>query len=312
VAEQSGFPLKIDDALATALAQAAAQNQGEFSDSLPILALALQRLVKKRRSPDGSIDADPEQAHRLVSEAVAEAAKEALEAAGADEAALRQLMIPRLVAWDPRSGEGGAAKRRVATATELFANNRNSLKSLGDALVDQRLLTCAGSNYEVSHEALLRAAPLGDLILELRSKFVQADMLIMEARDWVDSGRRVEWVGRTGERLRNAENLLVDPDFGFVVSGQNQEVIAYLRVCAEKDQEERDLRERLERYQLANIAGERRRESRSHDVNEVPAGERTSVGGGARVYISASRRDLETAENIREALKRAGFDAARE
>jgi hypothetical protein len=64
VAHDSKFPLKLDESLATALAEAAAQNQNKYSDALPILAVALQRLVRKRRSPDGTIVAEPEIARK--------------------------------------------------------------------------------------------------------------------------------------------------------------------------------------------------------------------------------------------------------
>jgi hypothetical protein len=159
---------------------------------------------------------------------VADAAKEALAAAEVDEDSLRRLMIPRLVTWDPRAGEGGAAKRRVATAEELFAGDRSDLKKLADQLVNQRLLTRSGDNYDVAHEALLRVAPLEHFIVELRQKFVLADMLIMEARDWIGSGRRIEWATRTGERLRHAQTLLEDADLAFVLSGSDLEVTPYL------------------------------------------------------------------------------------
>lgn len=304
VAAASGFPIKLDDALATALAEAAAQNQGEFSDSLPILALALQRLVRKRRSPNGTIQADAQSANRLVSEAVAEATKEALEASGADDTKLRRLMIPRLVTWDPRAGEGGAAKRRVATANELFDGERQSLRPLADALVDQRLLTRAGDHYEISHEALLRVSPLGELILELRSKFLRADMLTLEARQWQDFGRRIEWVARTGERLRDSQELANDEDFGAMLSASHLGVGDYLAACEQKDRDERELRERLERYELANLSASVQAHLRQAEV-EI---EHELLGNGIKVYISYSRRDAEMSRMIADALRQAGFD----
>ena len=313
VADQSGFPLRLDEALASALAAAAAQNQGEFSDALPILALALQRLVRKRRSPDGTIVADPDSAGRLVSDAVAEAAKEALEAVEANELALRRLIIPRLATWDPRAGEGGAAKRRTATAAELFAGDRVALKPLAVALVDQRLLTRAGDNYEVSHEALLRVAPLGALILELRGKFLRTDMLTMEARDWMDNARRAEWVGRTGERLRDAQALLEDADFGAMLSAADLGIGEYLTACVEKDRQEREARERLDRYQLAqSIEVTPRHQLRLREVDPSPAAGATTRGGGAHIYISFSRDDFEIADRISEALSSAGFNPVRD
>jgi hypothetical protein len=309
VADQSGFALKFDDALATALAQAAAQNQGELADALPVLALALHRLVKKRRSPNGSIVAGAESAVSLVGDAVADAVREALESVGSDELALRKLIIPRLATWDPRSGEGGAAKRRVATAEELFGDDRAVLKPLAGALVDQRLLTCSGGYYEVAHEALLRVPPLGDLILDLRGKFVRAEMLTMEARDWRDSGRRVEWVGRTGARLRDAQALLGDADFGTMLMADNLGIAEYLAACSEKDREERELRERLDRYELASIAGETRRAMQLREVDTSSMSNPAPDGGGAQVFISASSKDLPILEKISTVLTKAGYKA---
>ena len=313
VADQSGFPLKLDDTLTTALADAAAQNQGEFSDALPILALALQRLVKKLRAPDGTIMANPENAVRLVGEAVANAANEALESVGANEAMLRRLIIPRLATWDPRAGEGGAAKRRMASEAELFAGDRATLRPLAGALVDQRLLTRAGENYEVSHEALLRVAPLGALILELRGKFVRADMLTMEARDWAENGRRIEWVGRTGERLRDAQALLEDEDFGTMLSGPSLDIREYLKACADKDRQELELRERLEKYQLAqSIGAATQLQPQLREVEADGSPGLTSPGDGVSVYISYSRTDLMAVDRISEALRSAGFNIVRD
>ena len=152
--------MQISEDLAEALSDAATESHGEVGDALPILALALQRLVKKRRAPDGEISLTPKDAAKFLNDAVAEAALEARTTAKADEAALRRLVIPELVAWDPRAGEGGAAKRQVAAEAVLFAGERAGLKPLADALVDQRLLTRSagedGPVYEVAHEALLR------------------------------------------------------------------------------------------------------------------------------------------------------------
>jgi hypothetical protein len=307
VANQSGFSLKLDEALTTALADAAAENQGEFSDALPILALALLRLVKKLRAPDGTIMVDPNNARRLVSDAVANATKEALDAVGADEAMLRRLIIPRLVVWDPRAGEAGAAKRRMSSGSELFAGGRANLKSLAHALVDQRLLTRAGHNYEVSHESLLRVAPLGDLIRDLRSKFLRADMLTMEARDWTEKGRRIEWAGRTGERLHEAQALLDDEDFSAMLSAPDLAVQEYLTACDEKDRQEREFRERY--ALLAQPIGESLRfPPQTHGIEMQISEVTTPRGDRPTVYLSYSREDLEVADRIGEDLERAGFN----
>jgi hypothetical protein len=122
----------------------------------------------------------------------------------------------------------------MACASELFAGERATLMPLAGALVDQRLLTRSGDNYEVSHEALLRVAPLGALILALREKFLRVDMLAMEARDWWEHGRRGERIGRTGERLNEAQALLEDEDFGAMLSASALGVREYLAACVKK------------------------------------------------------------------------------
>jgi TPR repeat protein len=180
---------------------------------------------------------------------------------------------------------------------------------LADALVNQRLLTRARDNYEASHEALLRVAPLGSLILELRSKFLRADMLTMEARDWIEYGRRIEWVARTGERLGDAQTLVADPDFGPLLSASKLGISDYLAACDDKDRQERELRERLDRYELANLTQGVRPQHRLPEptTNAIPGSE-TVRGDALRIYISYSRRDVVLSDRIFTALEQAGFD----
>ena len=157
----------IDPALVESFV-AAAGSGGEGGDALPILALALQRMVTKRRAPDGRITLEAKDAQKFLESAVSDATAEALASSKSDAEGLRRLVIPRLATWDPRAGAEGAAKRQVAAAVDLFTGDRAGLKPLADALVAQRLLTRTGDAYEVAHEALLRVSPLGELIFACR------------------------------------------------------------------------------------------------------------------------------------------------
>jgi hypothetical protein len=147
----------------------------DIGDALPILALALHRMVARRHAPDGRITVKPEEARGFIETAVEEAAKEAVKSANAGSDDLRRLVIPRLATWDPKAGPDGAAKRQVASDADLFADSRAGLRRLADALVTQRLLTRSrtdgGAAYEIAHEALLRVPPLSQLIYERRERF---------------------------------------------------------------------------------------------------------------------------------------------
>ena len=254
-AKRAGWPLSLSDELIEALAGAAAASQSEGGDALPILAIALQRLVKKHRAPGGGVDLPAERAAAFLEDAIANAAEEARREAGATEEDLRRLVIPQLATWDPRAGEGGAAKRQVAVSGPLFAGDRAALKGLADALVAQRLLTRSGAEqgarYEVAHEALLRVAPLGDMIFELKEKFIRADLLTFSARDWRSNGEIPDFVAHTGERLAAAKALVADADFGALFTGEALGMSAYLAACDEKDQEETRRRDALARAEAA-------------------------------------------------------------
>ncbi len=238
-ARRAGWPLRFDDALIEALAGAAGSSAAEIGDALPILALALHRMVTRRRAPDGRITLEPEDAHVFIETAVAEAAEEALKNANAGNDELRRLVIPRLATWDPKAGSEGVAKRQVAIAAELFARPRAGLRKLADALVSQRLLTRSGTDggsaYEIAHEALLRAPPLGRLIYERREKFEQVRVLEVEAREWNAAGRAVGRLGRSGDRLMEAQKLLADEDFGTDLTRKEAIVADYITACALHD-----------------------------------------------------------------------------
>ena len=290
-----------------ALSTAATSSIGEIGDSLPILALALHRLVRKYRAPNGRITLAPDKAAEFLRAAVEDATQDALSNASTDELALRRLVIPRLVTWDPRAGEAGAAKRQVAIAADLFVGERSSLEPLAGALVDQRLLTKTstsnGTVYEVAHEALLRANPLGDLIRDLRVKFLRSDMLTHEAQEWIESNSHAERLARAGERLREAQELFKDEDFRPLLSKPELRIEDYLAACDEKDRKEREQKELYEKFQLSQFEAARRlvEEKGAHQLVETSTTQ-------MRLFVSYSRADLEFADNLTSRLEQAGFD----
>jgi len=233
-ANLAGWPLHLDPALVEALVQAASSGD-EGGDALPILALALQRLVANRRKPDGQIDLASADAAAFIDNAVSDARSDALKAANANAEDLRRLIIPRLATWDPHAGAEGAAKRQVASTADLFSGERAGLKSLADAMVRQRLLISShgdsGPAYEVAHEALLRVPPLGQLIFDCREKFEQARILELEAKEWEAAKRHNEFLVRSGQRLEDAFALLQDPDFGSDLRREESGVSTYLQFC---------------------------------------------------------------------------------
>jgi hypothetical protein len=221
----------------------------EIGDALPILALALQRMVEKRRQPDGHIDLKPEDARSFIDTAVVEATEEALKSAGAETDDLRRLVIPRLATWDPKAGAEGAAKRQVADATYLFAGRRAALRKLADELINQRLptrsVTAGGAAYEIAHEALLRVPPVGPLIYERRERFERAHILEIEAREWNVAGRVAGRLARAGDRLSEAQKLLADEDFGLDLACEEVGVADYLAACAAREREQIDGERRI-------------------------------------------------------------------
>lgn len=256
-AARAGWPIKMPQNLTEALALAAGVG-GDSGNALPILALALRRLVTKKRTPDGTIALEPRDAAHFVETAVADAASDALAAAAASKDDLRKLVIPRLVNWDPDAGIDGAAKRRVAKEADLLAADRAVLRPLVTSLVDQHLVTRSGTDtgavFEIAHEALLRVPPLRELIFDRRRKFEQARLLELEVRDWLTSGRSMHQLARSGERLKEAWGLLSDPDFGTHLS-QSSENVGYLKACEEQAEETDRLRHRLAHSERLSAVG---------------------------------------------------------
>ncbi len=263
-ANRAKWPIVIDPALDTSLAEAAAKSGGDVGDALPILALSLRRLVANYRKPDdGQITLQPDKAESFLEESVREATTEALLTAQSDELALRRLIIPRLATWDPHVGSEGSVKRQVALDKDLFSGERQDLRGVADALVGQHLLTKSetpgGTAYEVAHEAILRVPPLGQMIYERRETYIQAQMLEAEAADWDRFGRRNDRLARRGGRLAEAQALLEDEDFGEGLTSTQKPVTEYVAACAKVDADERQREERFRQAELASARKTARR-----------------------------------------------------
>jgi hypothetical protein len=236
-ANHAGWPIIIDEDLVDRLVVAARNSASEIGDPLPILALALQRMVAGHRTPDGRITLKHEETQSFIEKAAEEAVAEAVKKANAKPEELPRLVIPRLASWNPTAGSEGTAKCQVASAEDLFAEPRAGLRVLAAALVDEHLLTCSGSDrgkvYEIAHEALLRVPPLGPLIYERRRSFELAHALEREAREWDKAARPESLLDREGKRLGEAKKLLADEVFGHDL-GRQSIVAEYIAACTKK------------------------------------------------------------------------------
>jgi hypothetical protein len=219
---------------------AAASDSGaaKIGDPLPILALALKRMVagNRLRDDEGRIDLTREEARSFIDTAV----REAIDDANAGQDELRHLVIPRLASWDRAAETRGAARSLVASDGELFAGPREGLRDLADALVSQGLLTRSGSGegavYEIAHDALLRVPPLGPVIEARRHKFEPAHNLEIKAREWNEAGRTDDRLSHRGAELSEASNLLKDEDFGPDLRRPESGVEAYIKACTRQEE----------------------------------------------------------------------------
>ncbi len=175
---------------------------------------------------------------------------------------LKRLLIPGLVTWDPRAGEAGAARRRIATR-EILLDNDADLTGLADALASPRvrLLTRgraeAGPTLEVAHEALLRVQPvkrwIEEFSVELRlrdeieceaSEWQRAETELATAREGPEAAKQLEALqrdidtaiaARRGPRLEAAMRLVGNPVFAHLLGRKER---AYLDACQARETEQ--------------------------------------------------------------------------
>jgi formylglycine-generating enzyme required for sulfatase activity len=200
------------------------------ADALPLLAFTLERLFNEFGA-DGRLTLQRYEAMGgvggSIDRALAEAQRQA--ASGGTTESLRRLIVPGLATWDP---EAGAAKRLVASESDLVGGKRAALAPLADALVANRLLTRGAGTLEVAHEALLRRQPIAGWLEEVKDDLKLRDDVLREARDWVDGGRHDESLVRRGERLKGAVDLLRQEDFSAALAPARDYLAASQRLEA--------------------------------------------------------------------------------
>ena len=185
IANRAGMRLAIDPLLTQKLIEVS-----DGADALPLLAYTLRQLVEDNRAgARAQISLEAFEAGGGIGGVLRKRLAAAQRKAGADDARLRTLFVPRLATWDADARPPGA-KRLVADEAELFAAERASLKPLADALVEERLLTRGGGDgrttLEVAHEALLRQPPLAD--------WLEEDAEFLGWRENVERARRLNEV----------------------------------------------------------------------------------------------------------------------
>ncbi len=190
--------------------------QGEMAgeeDALPLLALAMQRLMREYADTT-EIGPEALEVTGGVARAIEEAAEAALREAGppsdpeARRALVRRTFVPRLARVDR---ESKAFERRVVRESELVDPD---VRGLIEAFVARRLVVRKRSEadptaatIEVAHEALLRRWPLLVGLLEAdREGLVLLDGVLEAAEEWqtAPDARRDDFLAHRGSRLDDA------------------------------------------------------------------------------------------------------------
>ncbi|MGO9506595.1 MAG: WD40 repeat domain-containing protein, partial [Mycobacterium sp.] len=208
-ASQAGSRLTIDDDLVDRLIADA----GKGADTLPLLALTMQRLHTDYGTAE-QITLDHYESMGGMPNVVDNQIEEILSAHphGPDAALelLRSAFIPWLASINP---DNDKALRRVALQSELPAESR----SLIDAFVEKRLLVRdrRGSEVvlEVALESLLRQwDQLAHWLQDERQSLVTAADLERAAAAWQKHGCDESWL-LEGSRLETAETVAAKPGF---------------------------------------------------------------------------------------------------
>ncbi len=193
--------------------------QGEIegeTDSLPLLAFVLQRLMREHTGVPTIGLAELERTGGVAA-AIESEAEAALADAGFGTGrgerrdALRRLFIPRLARIDRDSR---APQRRIAQQSELPAD----LRILARALTQRRLLvvklaaeaegkpTADAATLEVAHEALLRRwQTLADPLAEDRDALLLLDRVVSAAADWdkAKGDHKADFLAHRGSSARS-------------------------------------------------------------------------------------------------------------
>jgi WD40 repeat protein len=226
-ASEAGGRLAIADDLVDRLIADA----GNGADTLPLLALTMQRLYTDYGSAE-EISSDDYESMGGMPNVVNNQIEEILSAAPHDPdialELLRSAFIPWLASINP---DNDKALRRVALQSELPAESL----SLIDAFVEKRLLVRDRRGkevvLEVALESLLRQwDQLAHWLQEERQSLVAAADLERSAAAWKKHGRDESWL-LEGSRLETAEAVAAKPGFA-----ERLAVAAdYLTACRQRE-----------------------------------------------------------------------------
>ena len=225
--------LKIEPALSRALLKDI--DGGGSKDALPLLAFILQLLYEEYGGAGTLLVAGYDALGRITG-CIEKAVERALKASDIDPAVprdraaklalLRRGLIPWLAGIDP---ETGLPRRRVARLAEIPAEAR----PLINHLVDARLLSTDKDSetgeitIEPSHEVLLRQwGILRGWLDEDFGALTALESVRRSASEWAANGERPEWLVHKGARLKVAEDVFRETEFGRLLQPFE---VAYLR-----------------------------------------------------------------------------------
>jgi len=250
-ATEGGVRLEVDPKLVTRLLGDA----GEGADTLPLLALTLNRLYHDY-ADTGQLTLADYEAMGGMRDVVDNEIEQILDDSPHDRAdaleMLRAAFIPWLATINPDNNE---AMRRVARQSELPDTG-----GLIDAMIDKRLLVRDQRDgevvVEVALESLLRQwDDLDGWLREERQNLKTVDDIERSATAWELHDHDPAWL-LPGTRLVDAENLAATPGFKKRLAGAH----AYLAACreaedqrlaAEEERREAEVRHAQERQQVA-------------------------------------------------------------
>jgi hypothetical protein len=192
------------------------------ADALPLLAMTVEQLFADYGPHQHITRANYQALYGVGAGAegpVSRPLAEAYRMAGTSgtDGALKRLLIPALVTWDPTVGEAGAARRRIALRAALLADDPD-LTRLVDAMASPqaRLLTRgraeAGPTLEVAHEALLRVQPVKRWVEEFSLELRLRDEIEREASEWQRAETRLVTARKESEQTKQLEALQKELD----------------------------------------------------------------------------------------------------
>jgi hypothetical protein len=205
-------------------------------DDLPLLAFTLQRLWRQYEAEKRIRKANYESVGKLLG-LVEDAAERALrgidpsaqqgpftgKVSSSRDASAHRVFVPTLA----QVNERGGTIRRVATLSSFDDEGREILSSFEK----WRLVVTSGVNVEVAHEALFRVWPRFLRWLEPeRARLETLRGVESSAASWDSHARGYDFIGHTGRRLRDAQDLMKVADFRNHID-RNSTVKDYLKAA---------------------------------------------------------------------------------